>query len=512
MLTALLISGCMVGPNFKAPKVQLTTSYQTYGGNLQNGPTDSPSWWTNFNDPVLTYLIQIGYQNNLSLHVAGVRVLQARAQLAASVGELYPQQQSISGSYDYERISEGAPAFIPGSQTSFHIAELGLGANWEIDFWGKYRRAVQANDASFLGSIEAYRAALVSLTSSIAQAYINIRTLQVQIQVANSNIIIQTEGLRIANAQYNAGQTGLLDVEQAQTQLGITQASLPNLEAQLGTQKDALAVLLGTTPDNVDPLLTPGNIPQPPASVAVGIPKDLLRQRPDVVEAEYAAATQSALLGVSKAQLYPALSLSGTFGFESSDRTGAKVGDLFNWSDRAVSFGPSVQIPVFNYGQLTNQVRSQDAAFEQSILTYQNTVLQAQQQVQDAITNYIQSQNAVMALSGAAQSAIESTKLAMIKYIDGATDYTTVLTAEQAQLQVQNSLAIAQGNVPISLVQLYSALGGGWQISQGHDVVPESIKAEMRARTNWGRLLAPQNHAAPTSKAMQFKQTYVPTW
>jgi NodT family efflux transporter outer membrane factor (OMF) lipoprotein len=511
-LPALALAGCMVGPNFTAPTTDVAGHYQN-AANLQTGPVDDAIWWQNFRDPTLNNLIQTGYENNLSLQVAGARVLQARAQLAAAVGELYPQQQGAFGSYTYERQSDAAPTNIGGTATFLNVAQLGFTANWELDFWGKFRRAIQADDANFLGSIDAYNAALVTLTADIATSYIDIRTLQAQIQVAQANIVVQTESLRIANAQFHAGQTSLLDVEQAQTQLGTTEATLPTLRAQLGVQEDALAVLLGTTPDKVAPLLANnGAIPQAPSGVVVGIPKDLLRQRPDVKQAELAAASQSALIGVAKAQLFPALSLSGTFGWESSTSSGASLGDLFAWSSRAITLGPSVQIPLFNYGQLTNQVRAQDAAFEQSILNYQNTVLQAQQQVQDAITNYVQAQNTVTALTAAVQSAVQATNLAMIRYVDGATDYTTVLTVEQAQLQAQNSLAIAQGNVPQALVALYTGLGGGWQIAEGHDFLPDSIKADMARRTNWGGLLAPANHATPTTRAQQIKQTYVPNW
>lgn len=511
-LPALALAGCMVGPNFTAPKTDVAGHYQN-AANLQTGPVDDAIWWQNFHDPTLNNLIQTGYENNLSLQVAGARVLQARAQLAAAVGELYPQQQGAFGSYSYERQSNASPTNIGGTATFLNVAQLGFTANWELDFWGKFRRAIQADDGNFLGSIDAYNAALVTLTADIATSYIDIRTLQAQVQVAQANIVVQTESLRIANAQFHAGQTSLLDVEQAQTQLGTTEATLPTLRAQLGVQEDALAVLLGTTPDKVAPLLANnGAIPQASSGVVVGIPKDLLRQRPDVKQAELAAASQSALIGVAKAQLFPALSLSGTFGWESSTSGGASLGDLFAWSSRAITLGPSVQIPLFNYGQLTNQVRAQDAAFEQSILNYQNTVLQAQQQVQDAITNYVQAQNTVTALTAAVQSAVQATNLAMIRYVDGATDYTTVLTVEQAQLQAQNSLAIAQGNVPQALVALYTGLGGGWQIAEGHDFLPDSIKADMARRTNWGGLLAPANHAAPTTRAQQIKQTYVPNW
>ena len=498
ILPILTFAGCMVGPNFSTPKAKLSADYLDAGKDVQPNQVSNAAWWRNFNDPVLDRLIETGYQNNLSLQVAGLRVLQARAQLAAAVGDLYPQSQALVGGYSYERQSRASASNIGGASTFVNAAQLGLTASWELDFWGKYRRAVQANDAAFLGSIQAYDAALVSLTASIAQSYISIRTLALQVSVAQSNISAQSESLRIATVQYNSGQTSLLDVDQAQTQLGVTQASLPALQAQLVTQQDALAVLLGTTPDAMPPLLAGGNgIPQPPATVAVGIPKDLLRQRPDVVQAELAAAAECASLGVAKAQLYPALSLTGTFGFESANTPTASLGDLFRWSSRTVSLGPSLQIPIFNYGQLTNQVRAQDAVFEQSILTYQNTVLQAQQEVQDAISNYVEARNTVAALQSSAQSAIQSTKLAMIRYVDGATDYTTVLSAEQAQLQVQNSLAIAQGNVPLTLVALYSALGGGWQIAQGHDVVPEQVEDQMRARTNWGGLLAPQPNMRP---------------
>ncbi|WP_139284781.1 efflux transporter outer membrane subunit [Acidocella aminolytica] len=512
-LPALFLAGCMVGPNFKTPQASVAGQYRSIDGTLPEGAPNDPEWWHGFNDPVLNKLITLAYQHNLTLQQTGVHVLQARAQLAAAVGELYPQQQAVSAAYEDSTQSHASPTHIPGAQVNFQDLSLGLSASWEIDLWGKYRRAIQAQNANFLGSIDAYDAALVSLTQSVAQTYIAIRTLQEQIAVANANVVAQQESLRIATVQYNSGQTSQLDVEQAQTQLNITEATVPTLRAQLVTQEDALAVLLGMTPDQIVPLVgRSAPIPTAPVDVSVGIPKNLLRMRPDVKQAEEEAAAQCADLGVAKAQLYPALSLSGTFGFESSNANGASLGDLFKWSSHTVSIGPSIQIPIFNYGQLTNQVRAQDAAFEQSILNYQNVVLKAQQEVEDAIAAYIEAEKSVRVLTAANASAQQSVKLAMIRYVDGASDYTTVLNAEQAQLQVQNSLASAQGQVPTALVQLYAALGGGWQIAKGHDVVPESIKADMAKRTNWGGLLTPQNHAAPATKGEQIQQTYVPSW
>lgn len=512
-LSALPLAGCMVGPDFTTPPSSVAKQYLPVDGRLPAGAPSDPEWWYSFNDPVLNHLITLAYKNNLTLQAAGVHVLQARAQLAAAVGELYPQQQAIIASYTDSLQSRASPDYIPGSQAHIQVAEIGLSASWEIDFWGKFRRAIQAQNANFLGSIDAYDAALVSLTSSVAQTYIAVRTLQAQIAVAEANVGVQAQSLNIATVQYTSGQTSQLDVEQAQTQLSTTEASVPTLKAQLTAQQDALAVLLGLTPDKIGPLLGPAMpIPTAPADVAVGIPKDTLRLRPDVKQAEQEAAAQSAEIGVAKAQLYPALSLSGTFAFEAGNSNGASLGDLFKWSSRTVSLGPSVQIPIFNYGQLTNQVRAQDAAFEQSILNYQNVVLQAQQEVQDSIAAFVEAQNTVVRLTTANASAQQSTKLAMIRYVDGASDYTTVLNAEQAQLQVQNSLAQAQGQVPTALVQLYAALGGGWQIAKGHDVVPDNIKADMAKRTNWGGLLTPQNHAAPANAGAKTRQLYVPSW
>lgn len=501
----------MVGPDYKEPNKPVAAHWAKKNASVKETSFKDTKWWDEFHDPILNSIIYQGYHNNVSLQAAGVKVLQARAQLAQSVGQLYPQQQALTGNYTYNRI--GGSSLQTVLPQSFDTALLGFSANWELDFWGKYRRAIQSNDAAFLGSLAAYDNALVTLTADVATTYIQIRTYERQIYITNANIEVQKIGLKIARARYHAGQTNLVDVEQALTELAQTEASLPSIIANLQKQKDALAVLLGTIPNNIDALIQKSKgIPKAPSSVAVGIPKEMLARRPDIHQARLEAVGQSAAIGAEKANLYPALSLNGTFAFSSNNIGSSSIGDLFNWQNRNIMAGPSFKWPILNYGQITNAVRVQDAAFQQSLLNYINLVLKAQQEVQDNITAYIQAKSAERSLIVANRAATKSLKLALIRYKEGETDFTPVLNAEQQQLSVQTSLVNAQGDIPLALVALYRALGGGWEIRGSDDVVSAQVKTEMAARTNWGTLLKQQNHQPPATKKQKIKDLYLPKW
>ncbi len=525
-LPIFLLGSCaMVGPDYKTPETKVESQWETGAKNVKSEPVKDMAWWESFNDPVMTSLIEEGYKNNLSLQSAGVKVLQTRAQFAESVGDLYPQSQTLSGNYIQQGIGSGNSLsnVIP---STFDTASYSVSAGWEVDFWGKYRRAIRSNDASFLSSIAAYDNMLVSLTGEIASNYVAIRMYEEQLDVTEDNIVLQKESLRIAKARYESGEVSLLDVEQALTQLNQTIASLPPIRISLQKQKNALAVLLGTTPDKVNGLLLVkgkkahqhrsleknNGIPVAPSSVTVGIPKDVLRQRPDVHQAELDAIAQSEGIGAVKAQLYPAFSLSGSFGFSSSNIPPQETSDIFQWSNHTYSIGPSLSLPLLNYGQITNQVRAQDAIFQQAILNYQNVVLEAQQEVQDGIVSYVESQNTVQALILANESAKKTTELSLIRYKAGETDYTTVLDAEQQQLSVQMSLTDALGDIPQGLISLYRALGGGWQIRKGHPIVPQAMKDEMAERTNWGSLLEESNDEAPKDIKEQMRELWLPNW
>ena len=513
IIVCLFLNACLkVGPNYQEPKKEIASHWlENNSPTIKKSPIQNAHWWQVFNDSTLIALIHYGYQHNLSLQTTAVRVLQARAQLAQTVGSLYPQQQAITGNYTYNRLGgQSLEAVLP---PSFDTALLGLSASWELDFWGKYRRAIASNDAAFLASFAAYDNALVTLTADIATSYIGIRTTEELIRVTQKNIQIQTLALQIAKARFHGGQTSLLDVQQAQTELSQTESMLPNYTSELQHQKDTLAVLLGLTPDKIDPfLIKKQGIPKAPLNVAVGIPKEALAKRPDIAQARLQAIAQSEAIGAVKANLYPAFSLLGTFAFASNNIGTSTVGSLFDWQNFTMTSGPSVNWPILNYGQITNAVRTQDAVFQQALLNYLNLVLQAQQEVQDNITQLIESKKAEQFLMTANSSAIQSTQLALIRYREGESNYTAVLDSERQQLQVQTLLTNAQGDIPKALVALYRALGGGWQLHQGNDIVPEMIKKEMAARSNWGTLLKEQNHEPPTTKAQQIKERFLPNW
>jgi NodT family efflux transporter outer membrane factor (OMF) lipoprotein len=484
----LALSACEVGPNFVRPASSVAERWIGEPPDAAPAEADTANWWKLFNDPTLNTLIDEAYHNNLSLQGAGARILQAQAQLNVAIGELFPQQQALGGEAQYQRQSQ-ATLLAPGLDPTLRTSQLGLSASWELDFWGKYRRGIESDRAAMLASVAAYDSALVTLTAGVASAYLNIRTLQQRIQVAKDNLETQQESLRIARAQFENGETSELDVQQAQTQLSQTQSQIPGLENSLRAAKDSLAVLLGTTPDLVDAQLgAAAPIPVAPAQVATGMPKDLLRRRPDVRQAELTAAAQSAGIGVAKANLYPAFSLGGSFGYVGTSLRGGSIGDLFQWDNRAAAGSASFVFPIFNYGRIVNSVRVQDAVFQQAVLTYQNTVLQAQQEVEDARSGFAAAQATLDTLTEAAASARRTTQLAIVRYKEGASDYTTVLSAEQLQLQIEDALATSRGGVPLALVSVYRALGGGWQLRTGQNLLPEATRKEMEQRTNWGHM------------------------
>jgi NodT family efflux transporter outer membrane factor (OMF) lipoprotein len=497
---ALFAASCKVGPNYTTPPARVADHWQqnTVVTNRAYGAAAEEYWWRYFDDPVLNRLIESAFRNNLSLQVAGVRILEARARLNKSIGNLFPQQQYLSGQVGYSRLNDGVVNLIPGLDQNYLSDQLLFAASWEIDFWGKYRRAIESDRAAYLGTIASYDDALVTLIADVAGTYVNIRTLEERLRVARRNLELQQESLRIATVQFNAGETSERDVQQAITQTGQTEAAIPRLEEAWMQYKDGLAVLLGMTPDEIDRHLAGQSpIPAAPASVAVGIPKDLLRRRPDVRAAGLEAASRSALIGVAKATMYPSFSLAGEFGVTGNNESNNTLADMFSWQSRALRAGGGFVFPIFNYGRLINQVRVQDAQFQAAVLHYQNTVLNAQREVEDGLAAFANEQRVVTNLVRAATAARKSTELAIIQYKGGQTDYTTVVSAEQNQLAVEDSLASNQGNVALGVVAVYRALGGGWQIRAGHDVVSDEVKAEMARRTDWGRLLEPEKHLPP---------------
>jgi NodT family efflux transporter outer membrane factor (OMF) lipoprotein len=528
--SAVLLCGCMkVGPDYVRPPTSVSPNWlEERDERVKSEPAQYRAWWEAFNDPVLNRIIDQAYRENLTLKIAGVRVLEARAQLGIAVGDLYPQTQQAAGSLLFNRTSERSiqavsgqaaagqatggrtgwrgnsrdddlqpqPQPQPGAQQgiefSFWRDEVSVSTAWEIDFWGKFRRAVESADAALLAAVADYDSGLVSLTADVANSYVQIRVLQKRIEIARQNVETQKESLQIAEVRFNGGLTSQRDVEQAKTVLFNTRATIPTLEAQLRQAGNALSVLLGLPPSNLEDILDGAtDIPAPPPRVAVGIPADLLRRRPDVRSAELQAVAQSARIGVAKADLLPAFSLTGSFGFLSTDVGRFELSDIADWRARTASFGPGFQWNILNYGRIMNNVRVQDAQFQELLITYQNTVLRAQQEVEDSLAGFLRFQENAEYLAKSVDAAQKSLDLAVIQYQQGIADFTTVLTAQQALLTAQDSLATALGNISGNLVGVYRALGGGWEIRTGQDLVSPEVKEAMAQRTNWGKLLAP---------------------
>ena len=499
-LAAVFLVGCTnVGPEFEAPDAPVSTSWEA---NAEFGVTPTPfelvEWWTVFQDPVLDQLISIADQNNYGLQVAGLRVLEARAQVGIAVGNRYPQIQRARGGVTGVRVSENSANTFGGGDLEYGQYDLGADISWELDFWGRFRRGIESADASLLASIARYDDALLLLVAQVVDTYASIRTAEEQLRIARANVVIQQRSYTITEVNFRNGADSELDVQQARTLLLSTQATIPDLELTLQQAKNAMSTLLGRTPGDLSTLLgSTSAIPTLPTEVAVGIPADLLRRRPDVRQAELRAAAQSALVGVALADLYPSFTLLGSVGLVSATgtdttRTGnSGVIELFDGDSLQYSAGPSFSWNVLNYGRIKNNVRVQDARLQQLLVDYQDTVLQAVREVEDAMVSFVRRQEANRILSEAVVAAKRSADLSLLRYKEGFSGYQRVLDAQQSLVAQQQRYASSQGAAVRSLIAIYKALGGGWQIREGRDFVDEGTRTVMEQRTDWGELLEP---------------------
>ena len=498
-------TGCLfrIGPDYKTAPATLSKDWMEKGDKgLKTGAADYRTWWAAFNDPVLDGLVNKAYAENLSLRAAETRVLQARAQLGVAVGKWFPQTQQAVASFEKDRLSPATPQGMSAPSLNRTQCSIGGQASWEVDFWGKFSRGIESADAALMASVADYDNTLVTLTADVASTYVSIRTIEKRLEIARSNVRVQEGSLKIAEERFAGGTTSERDVQQAKTVLASTQADIPSLETQLQQSQNLLSILLGAAPHDMAGLIgtSIARIPEPPKEVAVGIPADLLRRRPDVRSAEYKAAAQCAQIGIAKADLLPAFSLTGNFGYAASNVGPYQLSDMWHASSRAGAMGPSFQWNILNYGRIINNVRVQDARFQEAMLTYQNAVLQAQREVEDALVSFVNSQRRAACLERSVAAAKRSLDLATIQYQQGMTDFTTVLTAEQGLLEQQNNLATTQGDISQNLVTIYRALGGGWEIREGKDFVPASVQEEMKKRTYWGGLLKHEAYASETGE------------
>ena len=419
--------------------------------------------------------------------------MEARAALGIATGNQYPQVQQAFAGVSGVGLSNNTVNKPPGFDRYYAIDNLGLTVSWEADFWRQYAKAVRAQKDVYLSSTADYQETLVTLTAEVARTYVAVRTFEALIEQARRNVSVQAESLRIADARFRNGATSELDVSQARALLESTRASIPQLEISLAQSKNALTTLLGQPTGSLQNLLLQGQqaIPTAPAQVAVSIPAEVLRRRPDIRNAELVAMAQCERIGVAKADLYPHFLLSGTLGLHSTQGGGESF-NLLSPASFFFAVGPQVYWQFLNYGRIKNQVRVEDARFQEVVTTYQNSVLSASQEVEDGIVGFVKAVEATSVQQGAVTAARRSAELALIQYRDGAVDFQRVLDAERSQLQEENNLVRLHSSVATDVISLYKALGGGWEMSVGQPFVPDAIRIEMQKRTNWGNLFSTQ--------------------
>jgi NodT family efflux transporter outer membrane factor (OMF) lipoprotein len=473
-----LRNGFKVGPNFQSPGAPLAEAWiDAADKRVRMESDDLSQWWRVFNDAVLDGLIADAYRQNLTLREAGFRVLASRAQLGIAFGNLLPQQQNFFGNYTRTTLSTETANNIPsigqalGLPTSRNFSQFnyGFALGWELDFWGRFRRAIEANEASLAASVADYDAVLVTLLADVAANYVQYRTLDQQIAYAQYNVDLQRQTLTIVDARFRAGTTGQLDVHQSHATLAQTEAVIPELEIGKRQAANRLCILMGIPPQELEARLKTAPIPIAPSEVAVGIPAELLSRRPDIRRAEWNAAAQSAQIGIAEADFYPAISIVGTLGYSAE-----KFPNVFRQAAFDGTIGPTLQWKILNYGRILNNVRLQRAQLEALVATYQQAVLNGAREAEDGIVTFLRAQTRTQFQSESVDRAQKAVTLGLVQYQAGTVDFTRITQLEQNLVLQQNTLAQARGEIAQGLIQIYRALGGGWEFRLSGMVPGES--------------------------------------
>jgi NodT family efflux transporter outer membrane factor (OMF) lipoprotein len=457
-LMLFIFAGCVaVGPDYVAPDTPIPEAWHVpaKGGLIEKHLNKEAlaDWWAILDDPVLTNLVETAIEGNLDLKEARARVREARARRGISEAGRFPTIDA-SGSARSSRSSEET-----GSGSERELYAAGFDAAWELDLFGGKKRAVEAAGAELQASEEDLRDVLVSLLAEVALNYVDLRSFQTRLSVAEASLDAQKKTYDITRWRRQAGLTTQLDVEQAKYSLEQTRAQIPGLQTGLEQAKNRLAVLIGQHPGSLrDALAKRKAIPVTPLEVAVGVPADILRQRPDVRRAERRLAAQTAQIGVATADLYPKFSLLGSIGLES-----LSPGNLFSLGSRTHGVGAAVAWPLFDAGAIRSNIEVQTALQQQALIRYEAAVLTALEDVENALVAYANEQTRRQSLTEATEAARRAVELAQKQYLSGLIEFGNVLIAQRSLLSFQDQLAVSEGGVTSDLIALYKSLGGGWK-------------------------------------------------
>jgi multidrug efflux system outer membrane protein len=453
---AILASGCTVGPNYKKPAADVPG---TYRGAASEEPEKAGSasigdqkWWEVFQDEQLQALIRTALQQNYDVRIAGARILQAQAQLGITRADQFP---SVAAGAAISDQRTARSAFLPAFEAS--SGQVNVSAGWNLDFWGKFRRATEAARANLLATEAARQEVMLTLVANVSSAYFQLRALDLELEISTRTLASRRESLRLTTILADRGSTSLLDVRQAEQLVFTAAAEIPALEQQIEQEENLISILLGKNPDSVPRGQALTQQTRPPV-VPTGLPSSLLERRPDIREAEQQLIAANAQIGVAKAAYFPQISLSGTAGLQSAALT-----NLFSGPAGAWDFGASLTQPIFTAGRLRSNVRLTEAQQQATLLFYRQTIQGAFREVSDALVAYRKTREFRAQEELLFQSAQDAARLSHMRYTGGVTGYLEVLTNETNAFSAELGLVQAQLNELLALVQLYQALGGGWQ-------------------------------------------------
>ena len=498
-----MLNACTtLGPDYRQPEVEWlddwqTTLYGQAGTPGQRTEADLRFWWQSFDDAALNRLIEAARQANPALRIAGLRILESRARLGIAGSALYPQVQQLGGAISYVNTRQRGGA-TPDTDQDFGSYQAGFNLAWELDFWGRFRRGIESADAAFFASVANQQDVQTLLSAQVADLYFAYRTTELRIAIARRNAEIQKRSFEITQRLHEGGQESELDLQQARTQYLATLSTIPELQITLTRTRNALCALLGRPPGELPELAgQAAGLPGIEPVVISDIPARLLMRRPDVRAAAWEAAAQSAQIGVAEADFYPSISLFGSIGLSGNTLSASPdVGTL--------SVGPGLTWNIFDYGRIGNNVRVQDARLQQLIEQYQETVLQAAREVDDAAISVVKTAEQQRVLSESVGAAERALELANTLYQEGYAGFQRVLDAQRAAFAQAERELVNQGSHVSAVVALYKALGGGWGDTPVQQLVPEGVRETMQQRSDWGTLLSaplPPGASKPPSAA-----------
>lgn len=463
LLAALALSGCKVSPDYTAPATPSPDSFNSLSiespveSSLKGSPATLDSWWKEFKDPVLDSLVERAAAGNLDVRLAEARVRESRAQRRIVSADELPTVNT-NASYARKRNSENALGNF-GSNESYDLFQAGFDATWELDLFGRVSRSVEAADADLAASVEARNNVMVSLLAELARNYVEYRSLQTRLDLANRSVASQESTLSLTESRFAAGLIGELDVARAKAQLETRRSQVPPLQVSMSQAANRIATLLGKPAGSLDQeLAAPVALPAVPAEIAVGVPADMLRRRPDVRRAERQLAAASARVGVATADLYPRFTLNGAIGVESS-----QFADLFDINSRFWSIGPGLTWPVFDAGRIRANIAVQDARVDQSLTQYEQAVLSSLEESENAMIAYLREQGRHASLAASVEANRRALALAEQLYSSGLVDFLNVLDAQRELYLSEDTLAQSERSVVSGLIAIYKSLGGGWE-------------------------------------------------